>query len=141
YSQPISDNVAEAVAGFKAENGIKIYGDNLETLDKLADDVLKHIKNIKGVKDAGVIKNIGQPEVSVILDRDKMAAYGVMPDDAQAVLEMAFGGKTASEMFDGEKKFPIRLRYSQEYRKDEKDIATLMVPTEGGTKIPLKEIS
>lgn len=141
YSQPISDNVAEAVAGFKAENGIKIYGDNLQTLDVLAEKVLKQIKDIQGVKDAGIIKNIGQPEVSVVLDRDKMAAYGVMPDDAQSVLEMAFGGKTASEMFDGERKFPIRLRYSQEYRKDENDIAALMVPTQDGTKIPLKEIS
>ncbi|WP_294298188.1 CusA/CzcA family heavy metal efflux RND transporter [uncultured Chryseobacterium sp.] len=141
YSQPISDNVAEAVAGFKAENGIKIYGDNLQTLDRLAEEVLKQIKDIKGVKDAGIIKNIGQPEVSVVLDRDKMAAYGVMPDDAQSVLEMAFGGKTASEMFDGERKFPIRLRYSQEYRKDENDIAALMVPTQDGAKIPLKEIS
>jgi cobalt-zinc-cadmium resistance protein CzcA len=141
YSQPISDNVAEAVAGFKAENGIKIYGDNLQTLDILAEKVLKQVKDIQGVKDAGIIKNIGQPEVSVVLDRDKMAAYGVMPDDAQSVLEMAFGGKTASEMFDGERKFPIRLRYSQEYRKDENDIAALMVPTQDGTKIPLKEIS
>jgi cobalt-zinc-cadmium resistance protein CzcA len=55
------------------------------------------------------------------------------------VLEMAFGGKTASEMFDGERKFPIRLRYSQEYRKDENDIAALMVPTQDGAKIPLKK--
>lgn len=141
YSQPISDNVAEAVAGFKAENGIKIYGDNLQTLDRLAEEVLKEIKDIPGVKEPGIIRNIGQPEVSVLLDRNKMAAYGVSLADAQAVLEMAFGGKTASEMFDGERKFPIRLRYAQEYRKDENDIASLMVPTQDGTTIPLKEIS
>ncbi len=141
YSQPISDNVAEAVAGFKAENGIKIYGDNLNTLDRLADEVLSAVKDVDGVKEPGIIKNIGQPEISVVLDRDKMAAYGVMPEDAQSVLEMAFGGKTASEMFDGERKFPIRLRYAQDYRKNENDIASLMVPTQDGTKIPLKEIS
>ncbi|TDX86470.1 efflux RND transporter permease subunit [Epilithonimonas xixisoli] len=141
YSQPISDNVAEAVAGFKAENGIKIYGDNLHTLDRLAEEVLASIKDVEGVKEPGIIKNIGQPEISVVLDRNKMAAYGVLPADAQAVLEMAFGGKTASEMYDGERKFPIRLRYAQEYRKNETDIATLMVPTQDGAKIPLKEIS
>jgi cobalt-zinc-cadmium resistance protein CzcA len=140
YSQPISDNVAEAVAGFKAENGIKLYGDNLQTLDELADSVLKSIKDVDGVRDAGIIKNIGQPEVNVVWDRNKMAAYGVMPEDAQTVLEMAFGGKTASEMYDGERKFPIRLRYSQEFRKDEKDIASLMVPTQDGTMVPMKEI-
>jgi len=141
YSQPISDNVAEAVAGFKADNGIKIYGDDLHTLDQLAEQVLNAVKDVSGVKDAGIIKNIGQPEISVVLDRNKMAAYDVMPADAQAVLEMAFGGKTASEMYDGERKFPIRLRYSKEYRKDENDIASLRVPTENGTTIPLKEIS
>ena len=141
YSQPISDNVAEAVAGFKAENGIKIYGNDLHTLDRLAEEVMTSIKDVQGVKDPGIIKNIGQPEVSVVLDRDKMAAYGVLPSDAQAVLEMAFGGKTASEMFDGERKFPIRLRYAEDYRKSEEDIASLMVPTQEGSKIPLKEIS
>lgn len=141
YSQPISDNVAEAVAGFKAENGIKIYGDNLHTLDRLADEVLTSIKDVEGVKEPGIIKNIGQPEISVVLDRNKMAAYGVLPADAQAILEMAFGGKTASEMFDGERKFPIRLRYAEDYRKNEEDIASLMVPTQDGAKIPLKEIS
>ena len=141
YSQPISDNVAEAVAGFKAENGIKIYGDNLQTLDELADKVLKSIKDVDGVRDAGIIKNIGQPEVNVVWDRNKMAAYGVMPEDAQTVLEMAFGGKTASEMYDGERKFPIRLRYSHEYRKDENDMASLMIPTQDGTMIPLKEVA
>lgn len=141
YSQPISDNVAEAVAGFKAENGIKIYGDNLHTLDRLAEEVLVSIKDVDGVKEPGIIKNIGQPEISVVLDRNKMAAYGVLPADAQAVLEMAFGGKTASEMFDGERKFPIRLRYAEDYRKNEEDISSLMVPTQDGAKIPLKEIS
>lgn len=141
YSQPISDNVAEAVSGFKAENGIKIYGDNLHTLDRIGKEVYLAIKDVEGVKEPGIIKNIGQPELSVVLDRNKMAAYGVMPADAQAVLETAFGGKTASEMFDGERKFPIRLRYAQDYRKDENDIASLMVPTQDGTKIPLKEIS
>ncbi|SHK61602.1 efflux RND transporter permease subunit [Epilithonimonas mollis] len=141
YSQPISDNVAEAVAGFKAENGIKIHGDNLHTLDRLAEEVLVSIKDVDGVKEPGIIKNIGQPEISVVLDRNKMAAYGVLPADAQAVLEMAFGGKTASEMFDGERKFPIRLRYAEDYRKNEEDISSLMVPTQDGAKIPLKEIS
>jgi cobalt-zinc-cadmium resistance protein CzcA len=93
YSQPISDNVAEAVAGFKAENGVKIYGDNLNTLDKYAKQVLAAIKDVPGVKEPGIIKNIGQPEVSVVLDRDKMAMYNVSLNDAQSVLETAFGGK------------------------------------------------
>lgn len=141
YSQPISDNVAEAVAGFKAENGVKIYGDNLITLDKYAKQVYDVLKDVEGVKEPGIIKNIGQPELSVVLDRGKMAQYGVALSDAQSVLETAFGGKTATELFDGERKFDIRIRYADEYRKDENDLALLMVPTQEGTLIPLKEIS
>ncbi len=141
YSQPIADNVSEAVAGFKASNGVKIYGDDLNKLNDYANQVLKTIKNIDGIKDAGIIRNIGQPELSVILDREKMAAYGVTIADAQAVLEMAFGGKTATQKFEGERKFDVRIRYEKEYRKNEKDIANLMVPTLNNTKIPLKEIS
>lgn len=141
YSQPISDNVAEAVAGFKAENGVKIYGDNLKVLDQYAKQIYDVIKNVSGVKEPGIIKNIGQPEVSVILDRNKMAQYGVNLADAQSVLETAFGGKTASELFEGERKFDIRIRYEKQYRKDENDIAQLMVPSQGGALIPLKEIS
>lgn len=140
YSQPISDNVAEAVAGFKAENGIKIYGDNLRTLDRIAKEVLDKIKDIRGIEDAGIIKNIGQPEVSVILNRQKMAQYGVSLDDAQAVLEAAFGGVTASTLYEGERRFDIRIRYEKDYRKDENDIAQLMVPTQEGGLIPLREI-
>lgn len=140
YSQPISDNVAEAVAGFKAENGIKIYGDNLNTLDRYSKQVLAIIKKVDGIKEPGIIKNIGQPEVSVVLNREKMAQYGVTLADAQSVLETAFGGVTASTLYEGERKFDIRIRYEKEYRKDENDIAQLMVPTQSGTLIPLKEI-
>jgi len=141
YSQPIIDNVAEAVAGFKAANGIKIYGDDLAKLDVLASQVLKQITNIDGIKEPGIIRNIGQPEVSVILDEEKMAAYGVTPADAQAVLEMAIGGKTATQKYEGERKFDVRIRYEKQYRKNTEDIANLMVPTLNDSKIPLKEIS
>ena len=141
YSQPIIDNVAEAVAGFKAANGIKIYGDDLAKLDVLASQVLKQISNIEGIKEPGIIRNIGQPEVSVILDKERMAAYGVTLSDAQAVLEMAFGGKTATQKYEGERKFDVRIRYDKEYRKNTNDIANIMVPTLRDTKVPLKEIA
>jgi heavy metal efflux pump (cobalt-zinc-cadmium) len=140
YSQPIIDNVAEAVAGFNADNGVKIYGEDLEKLDKIANQVVAKMQNVPGIKDLGVMRNIGQPEVSVELDKQKMAAYGVTAADAQAVLEMAFGGKTATEKYEGERKFDIRIRFEKEYRKNENDIANLMVPTLSGNKIPLKEL-
>jgi len=141
YSQPIIDNVAEAVAGMNASNAVKIYGDDLKTLDKIANQVIERMKNVDGVKDIGILRNIGQPEMSISFDEEKMALYGVQKNDAQSILEMAIGGKTATQKYEGEKKFDIRLRYAHEYRKDEEDIMNLMVPTLRGTKVPLKEIA
>ena len=141
YSQPIIDNVAEAVAGINASNAVKIYGDDLDKLDEIANQVIKQIEHVRGIKDVGILRNLGQPELSVILDREKMAAYGVKVADAQAVLEMAVGGKTATEKFEGEKKFAVRVRYQEEFRKNENDIAELKVPTMQGATIPLKQIA
>ncbi|MBO9572003.1 MAG: efflux RND transporter permease subunit, partial [Chitinophagaceae bacterium] len=141
YSQPIIDNVAEAVAGMNANNAVKIFGDDLNTLDKIANEVLAQIQNVPGIRDVGILRNVGQPEISVNLDEEKMAVYGVNKADAQAVIEMAIGGKTATIKYEGEKKFDVRIRYQGDYRKDEQDIANLMVPTLRNEKIPLKEIA
>jgi cobalt-zinc-cadmium resistance protein CzcA len=86
YSQPIIDNVAEAVVGFNADNGVKIYGNDLDKLDLIADQVVGKMQNVYGIRDLGVMRNLGQPEISVMLDREKMAAFGVTPSDAQTVL-------------------------------------------------------
>lgn len=141
FSQPISDNVSEAVAGFKAANGVKIFGDDLVKLEALSQQVIAQLKTVQGIKDLGVIRNIGQPEMSINLDDNKMAQYGVATGDAQAVIEMAIGGKTATQLYEGEKKFDIRIRYDENYRKTEDDLANLMVPTINNNKVPLKEIA
>lgn len=141
YSQPIIDNVAEAVAGINASNAVKIYGDDLNELDALANQVIKQIQNVPGIKDVGILRNVGQPEISILLDQNKMAMYGVTTSDAQAVIEMGIGGKTATMMYEGEKKFDIRIRYQKEYRKSEDDIKELRVPTLKGNKVPIKEIA
>jgi cobalt-zinc-cadmium resistance protein CzcA len=141
YSQPIIDNVAESVAGINASNAVKIYGDDLDKLDEIANQVIKSIQDVPGIKDVGILRNVGQPEISVILDEEKMAIYGVQKSDAQSMIEMAIGGKTATEKYEGEKKFDIRIRYQKDYRKNEEDIMHLMVPTLRGDKIPLQEIA
>lgn len=141
YSQPIIDNVAEAVAGMNASNAVKIFGDDLNSLNKLANTVIAAIRDVPGVKDVGILRNIGQPEISVLFDDRKMALYGVSTADVQAVIEMAIGGKTASILYEGERKFDIRVRYGESYRRTEDDIMRLMVPTLRGSKIPLREIA
>ncbi|KAA2242408.1 efflux RND transporter permease subunit [Chitinophaga agrisoli] len=141
FSQPISDNVSEAVAGFKAANGVKIYGDDLTKLESLSQQVIDRLKTVRGIRDLGVIRNIGQPEMSINLADNMMALYGVNTADAQAVIEMAIGGKTATQLYEGEKKFDIRIRYDANYRKTEEDLRNLLVPTQSGNKVPLKEIA
>ncbi|HQQ94168.1 MAG TPA: CusA/CzcA family heavy metal efflux RND transporter [Bacteroidia bacterium] len=141
YSQPIIDNVAEAVAGMNASNAVKIYGDDLNTLNEYANQVVDQIKDVPGIKDVGVLRNVGQPELSVLLDEEKMAIYGVTKSDAQAVIEMAIGGKTATQKYEGERKFDIRIRYDKDYRKREEDVMMLMIPTIHGNRIPLKEVA
>jgi heavy metal efflux system protein len=141
YSQPIIDNVAEAVAGMNANNAIKIFGDDLATLDKIASQVVEAVKNVNGIKDVGVLRNVGQPEIQIQLDEQKMGLYGVSMSDAQAAIEMAIGGKTANVMYEGERKFQIRVRYPFEYRQTEDQIARLKVPTLNNTRIILSEIA
>lgn len=141
YSQPIIDNVAEAVAGYKASNGIKIFGPDVYELEKYATQAMHAVQHVDGIKDLGIIRNVGQPEMSVLFHDHKMALYGVSTADAQAVIEMAIGGKTASVLYEGERKFEIRVRFQPEYRQSEDDIMRLMVPTMSGGKIPLKEIA
>jgi cobalt-zinc-cadmium resistance protein CzcA len=141
YSQPIIDNVAEAVAGMNASNAVKIYGDDLDKLDEYANQVIAQIQNVPGIKDVGILRNIGQPEISILLDEEKMAIYGITKAEAQAVIEMAIGGKTATQKYEGEKKFDIRIRYDKDYRKNENDILMLKIPTITGNRISLKEIA
>ncbi len=141
YSQPIIDNVAEAVAGMNASNAVKIFGSDLDVLDEYANKVMEQIKDVPGIKDAGILRNLGQPEISVLLDEEKMAIYGVPKSEAQAVIEMAIGGKTATTKYEGDQKFAIRIRYDKAYRKNEDDILMLMIPTISGARIPLKEIA
>jgi heavy metal efflux system protein len=141
YSQPIIDNVHEAVAGINADLAVKIYGNDLEKLDKLADSTYNILATVNGVKDLGIMRNLGQPELSIVLDEQKMGVYGVTTSDANSVIEMAIGGKVASTFYQQQRKFDIRIRYPEMYRSSEAEIGNLRVPTIHGSKIPLKEIA
>jgi len=141
YSQPIRDNVEEAVAGVNAALAVKIFGPEFQTLDDKADSVLNILKTVRGIEDLGVLRNLGQPEFRIELDQQKMAFYGVTTADANAVIEMAIGGKSPTQLYEGERKFDVRVRYQKEYRASSEVIQNLMVPTSDGAKVPLKEIA
>ena len=141
FSQPISDNVEEAVSGVKGSMAVKITGDDLNFLDKKADEVYAQLKQVKGVEDLGIFRNLGQPELHITLDPDKMAQFGVDAADANAVIEMAIGGKAVSQVFEGERKFDLRLRYDVPYRSTPDQIGNLLVPNLNGGKVKLQEIA
>lgn len=141
FSQPIMDNVEEAVSGVKGSLCVKIYGDDLRYTEARAQEVYQIMKDIPGVEDLGVIRNIGQPEMQIDLDQNKMALYGVTAADANAVIEMAIGGKAVSYIYEGEKKFQLRLRYNEKYRNNVETISNLMVPTLHGAQVPVKNIA
>ena len=141
FSQPITDNIEEAVSGVKGSICVKIFGDSLNYMESNAFGVYNVLKHIKGIDDLGVIRNIGQPELDIDLDERKMALFGVATADANAVIEMAIGGKAASTLYEGIRKFEIRIRIPEEFRRTESDIGNLMVPTMTGSKVPVKEIA
>ena len=141
FSQPIMDNVEEAVSGVKGSIAVKVYGDDMRSIEARATQIYGILKTVKGIEDLGVIKNIGQPELRIELDEVKMAQFGVTTADCNAVIEMAIGGKAATQFYEGFKKFDVRIRFSKEYRKTEAEIANILVPSINGVKIPLKEIA
>ncbi len=141
FSQPIQDNVEEYVAGVKSALVIKIFGDDLYQLEDLAEQTAGSIKNIQGIEDVNIFRSIGLPELQIQLREDKMAHYAVSKADAQAVIEMAIGGKAASGFYEGERVFDIVVRYDEQFRNDEEKIGNIQIPTMDEKQVPLKEIA
>jgi len=141
FSQPIMDNIEEAVSGVKGSICVKVFGDSLDYMEGKVTEVYDILKGVRGIEDLGVIKNIGQPELDIDLDQQRMALYGVATADANAVIQMAIGGKAASTLYEGIRLFDIRVRFPEQYRTSVDDIGNLMVPTQSGSKVPVKEIA
>lgn len=141
FSQPISDNVEEAVSGVKGSIVVKLFGNDFNFIEQQEEKIEKILKTVEGIEDLGILRNMGQPELQINLDQKKMALYGVSTADANAVIEMAIGGKAATQIYEGERKFDLIIRYPEDFRKDERTIAKLRIPTLAGSKVPLGEIA
>ncbi|MGL4582055.1 MAG: efflux RND transporter permease subunit, partial [Flavobacterium sp.] len=141
FSQPIQDNVEEYVAGVKSSLVIKIFGDDLFELEKYANQVAKSIKDVEGVTDLNVFKNIGQPELRIKLHDHKMAKYAVTTADAQAVIAMTIGGQAATTLYENERMFDVVLRFDKGYRDSAEKIEEILIPSLDGKQVPLKEIA
>ncbi|MEC4051859.1 CusA/CzcA family heavy metal efflux RND transporter [Myroides odoratimimus] len=141
FSQPIQDNVEEYVAGVKSSLVIKIFGDDLFELEKYANQVAKSIKDVEGITDLNVFKNIGQPELRIKLHDHKMAKYAVTTADAQAVIAMTIGGQAATTLYENERMFDVVLRFEKGYRDSAEKIEDILIPSLDGKQVPLKEIA
>ncbi len=141
FSQPIQDNVEEYVAGVKSALVVKIFGDDLGQLEDYAGQVEKVLATVPGITDLKVYKNIGLPELRIQLHDSKMARYAVNTADVQAVVAMAIGGQAATQFYENERLFDVRLRFQAEYRDDEEKIGNILIPTMDGKSVPLREIA
>ena len=141
FSQPIQDNVEEYVAGVKSSLVIKIFGNDLFQMEETANDVAAVIRNVRGIEDINVYRSVGLPELQIKLDEGRMARYAVSMADAQAVVEMAIGGKAITKFYEDERTFDVRIRFHEEYRNDETKIGNILIPTQDDKHVPLKEIA
>jgi len=141
FSQPIQDNVEEYVAGVKSSLIIKIFGEDLRQLEELATQTARVISGVRGIEDINVFNSIGLPELQIKLEESRMAQYAVSMADAQAVIEMAIGGKAVSKFYEGERTFDIKIRFQKDFRDTEDKIGNILIPTMDDKYVPLKEIS
>jgi len=111
FSQPISDNLEEGVSGVKGELAVKVYGDNLRTLEDKADEIVDVMRNIRGVEDLGVFRVLGQPNLEFTLDRDQAARYGINVSDVQDAIQTAVGGNALTQVLIGEQRY-VAVKFS-----------------------------
>ncbi|ABF12178.1 efflux RND transporter permease subunit [Cupriavidus metallidurans] len=116
FSQYIQDNVQEGLSGVKGANSVKIVGRDLPTLEKLADQVLHEMKEIRGVSDLGVFRVLGQPNLNIKINREAAARYGLNTGDVNSVVEAALGGTQATTVLEGDRQFSLTVRMAPEYR-------------------------
>lgn len=141
FSQIIQDNVEEAMTGVKGENSIKVFGPDLAVLEKTANQIESIMKDIAGVKDLGVLRSLGQPNLTIEVDRSAAARYGLEVDDVNAVIQAAVGGQSVTQVFEGEKWFELVVRFLPEFRRNAQRIGDIQVITSEKSRIPLKQLA
>src|SRR6266478_6087418 len=141
FSQPISDNLEEAVSGVKGALAVKIYGDDLRTLEEKADEVIGVMKNVRGVADLGVFRVIGQPNLNFTVDRDQASRYGINVSDVQDAIQTAVGGNALSQVLIGEQRYDLVLRYLPQYRDTKEAIGKIRLSAPSGERVSLAQLT
>jgi cobalt-zinc-cadmium resistance protein CzcA len=141
FSQPISDNMEEAVSGVKGELAVKIYGDDLRLLEQEADQIVGIMRNIRGIEDLGVFRVIGQPNLNFIVDRKAAARYQINVADIQDAIQTAVGGNALSQMLQGEQRYDLVLRYQAPYRDTKEAIENIRLLAPSGERVSLAQLA
>ena len=141
FTQPAEDAVDEALTGLKSSLAVKIFGPDLDVLEKKALEIRNVLDKTPGFKELTVVRELGQPSLIIDADRAKIARYGINVADLEAVVQAAIGGQAATQVIQGEKLFDLVVRMEPKYRSSARDIGDLLVPAPAGQQIPLSELS
>ena len=140
FSQPIEDNMEEAVSGVKGELATKIYGDDLRVLEAKADEIMKVMRGIQGIEDLGVLRVLGQPNLNITVDRDAAARYQINVADVQDAIQTAVGGNAVSQVLQGEAHYDLTLRYLSQYRDTKEAIENIRLLSPSGQRVALAQL-
>ncbi len=141
FTQPIEMRFNELITGVRADIAIKIFGEDLEVLNKKANEIKSLVENVEGADDITVEKVVGLPEMNVKFDRAKIARYGLNIEDLNEMIAMGFAGKSLGSIFEGEKRFDLVVRLDENNRRDLSNLQNLYVDTPSGEKVPLRELA
>ena len=141
YTQPAEDAVDEALTGLKSSLAVKIYGTDLEVLEKKAVEIKKTLETVPGFTDLTVVHELGQPSLNIEVDREKIARYGLNVADVEAVIQAAVGGQVATQVVQGEKLFDLVVRMQPQFRSNAQEIGNLLVGTPDGQQIPISQMA
>lgn len=131
WTQPIINRVDMLATGVRTMIGVKVFGDNLETIQKVSEEIAVVLKQIRGAVDVFPDQIVGENYLEISIDRDKAARYGVNVEDVQDVIEVALGGKEITMTVEGRQRFPVRVRYPRDWREDEERVKSILVPAAG----------
>ncbi len=141
FSQPIEDNMEEAISGIKGELSVKVFGDDLRTLETKGNEIVNVMGKIPGVADLGLFRVIGQPNLTFVVDRAACARYGINVADVQDAIQTAVGGNAVTEFLQGEAQFDVVLRYQQKYRDTREAIEKIRLLAPSGERVSLAQLT
>ena len=140
FSQPIEDNMEEAVSGVKGELATKVYGDDLRVLEEKADQIVEVMRGVKGIEDLGVLRVLGQPNINFAVDRDQAARHQINIADVQDAIQTAVGGSALTQVLQSEARYDLVLRYLPQYRSTREAIENIRISSPSGERVSLAQL-